>query len=126
MTGAPSDETFHMLAYAWNITAAKALAAGRKPNGRLAPAEWAGVLSLIATTSDHAAGVDLDEPLIAVPVDDAGHFPIDGWHRIRRALTEGVQHLPAIVLTAEEEHQIRIHGGDKQPHFPHHPTHRRR
>ncbi|MER6514783.1 hypothetical protein ABT158_48800 [Nonomuraea sp. NPDC001636] len=115
-----------MLAYAWDVTAAKALAAGREPNGRLAPADWAGILSLIATDRDHANAVDLDEPLIVVLIADAGHFPIDGWHRIRRALFEGIEYLRAIVLSAEEEYAIRIHGGDKQPHFLHHPTHRRR
>jgi hypothetical protein len=126
VTHTQPDETFHMLAYAWDITAAKTLAAGREPNGRLAPTKWAGVLSLIVIDEDHAAAVDLGEPLIAVPVDGAGYFPIDGWHRIRRAVAEGVDQLLAVVLTADEERQIRIHGGDKQPWIPRHPTTRRR
>ncbi|MET7334290.1 hypothetical protein [Nonomuraea sp. NPDC005650] len=115
-----------MLAYAWNITAAKALAAGREPNGRLAPAAWAGVLSLIELGPGRVASADLSEPLIAVPVDGAGYFPIHDWHRIGRALTEGVDQLRAVVLSAEEERQIRIHGGDKQPWIPRRPTTDRR
>jgi hypothetical protein len=115
MTRTQPRETFHMLAYAWDITAAKALAAGREPNGTLTPADWAGVLSLIDIGQGQAATADLGEPLIAVPVDDAGLFIIYGWHHIRRALTDDVDQLDAVVLTAEEEYAIRLQGGDKPP-----------
>ncbi|RBQ15333.1 hypothetical protein DP939_36445 [Spongiactinospora rosea] len=107
-------EVFHLLAWRWNITAAKGFAAGRTPKGTLAPAEWAALLSLITIDPDHAANVDLSEPVIAVPVPDAGGpLVIDGWHRIYKALTTGTDRLPAILLTPEEERICRIHGGEK-------------
>jgi hypothetical protein len=33
---------------------------------------------------------------------------IDGWHRIYRAAQLGIEELPAIVISAEEEALIRI------------------
>ncbi|MDF5758792.1 hypothetical protein [Spongiactinospora sp. TRM90649] len=107
-------EVFQLLAWRWNVTAAKGYAAGRAPNGALAAASWAGLLSLIAIDRDHAATVDVSEPVIAVPVpDDGGPLVIDGWHRIHQALATGTERLPVILLTAEEERACRIHGGEK-------------
>jgi len=107
-------EQFHLLAWRWDVTAAKALAAGRAPNATLVPADWAGLLRLIRIDADHAATVDLAQPLIAVPIPhDGGPLIIDGWHRLHQALSTGVEHLAAILLTAEEELACRIHGGEK-------------
>ncbi|QFY12933.1 hypothetical protein GBF35_45950 [Nonomuraea phyllanthi] len=108
-------ETFQMLAWKWNITAAKQLTAGREPTGQLDPQAWAGMLYLIRIDHAHAATVDLDEPVIAVPIPDAGWLIIDGWHRIHKALTHDVDRLPVIVLTPEEELACRIFGGEKGP-----------
>ncbi|WP_440100091.1 hypothetical protein [Streptosporangium sp. H16] len=108
----PPREEFYYLAYAWDVTAAKAFAAGREPIGNLVAKEWAGVLSTVLVDQDAAATADLREPIIVVPIDDAGHFPIGGWHRITRALRDGVPELKAVVLTADEERQVRIYGGD--------------
>ncbi|WP_440063885.1 hypothetical protein [Streptosporangium sp. OZ121] len=108
----PPREEFYYLAYAWDVTTAKAFAAGREPTGNLVVKEWAGILSTIEVDKDAAATVDLGEPIIVVPIDDAGHFPIDGWHRITRALRDGVPELKAVILTADEERQARIYGGD--------------
>jgi hypothetical protein len=105
---------FQLLAWRWNVTTAKTFAAGRAPNGQLDPAGWSGLLSLIVIDEEHAASVDLTEPLIAVPVPDGGGpLIIDGWHRIHKALTTGTHRLPVILLTAEEETACRIHGGEK-------------
>ncbi|MEQ4725195.1 hypothetical protein [Nonomuraea sp. B19D2] len=108
-------ETFQMLAWKWNITAAKQLTADREPTGQLDPQAWAGMLYLIRIDHAHAATVDLDEPLIAVPIPEAGWLIIDGWHRIHKALTQDVDKLPVIVLTPEEELACRIFGGEKRP-----------
>ncbi len=106
-------ETFQMLAWKWDITAAKQLTQGREPTGQLDPQTWAGMLYLIRIDHAHAASVNLDEPLIAVPIPDVGWLIVDGWHRIHKALTQGVEKLPVIVLTAEEELACRIFGGEK-------------
>ncbi|TLP57858.1 hypothetical protein [Microbispora triticiradicis] len=108
-------EAFRFLAWAWNVTAAKAYAEGRTPEGRLSPRAWAGFLSAIWINEDHISEVDLSAPLIAVPIPNAGPLIIDGWHRIARALREQVTELPVIILTEQEEYACRIYGGDKAP-----------
>ncbi|WP_431904030.1 hypothetical protein [Nonomuraea sp. bgisy101] len=105
-------EFFQLMAWRWNITAAKELAQGRQPEGRLEPRDWAGMLQLVAINCDHAAQMDLSEPLIVAPVPNGGLLIIDGWHRLHKALTTGVSELFAVVLTAEEELACRIFGGE--------------
>ncbi|MFI6396182.1 hypothetical protein [Nonomuraea sp. NPDC050540] len=107
-------EWFQILAWRWDITTAKRLARGREPHGRLDPAAWKGMLGLITINTEHAARVDLSEPLIVAPVPNGGLLIIDGWHRLHKALNTGVTELFAVVLTAEEERACRIFGGE--PH----------
>ena len=44
---------------------------------------------------------DLSKPLLFVPFKDS-HQLIDGWHRLFKAATTGVDVLPALVLTQED------------------------
>ncbi|MET9244916.1 hypothetical protein [Nonomuraea sp. NPDC003709] len=106
-------EFFQMLAWRWDVTAAKKLTQGRTPDGQIEPSEWAGMLRLVAINAEHAAQVDLSEPLIVAPVPNGGLLIIDGWHRLRKALDTGVPELFAVVLTAEEELTCRMFGGEK-------------
>lgn len=106
-------EFFQMLAWRWDVTAAKKLTQGRTPDGRIEPSEWAGMLRLVAINAEHATQVDLSEPLIVAPVPNGGLLIIDGWHRLRKALDTGVPELFAVVLTAEEELTCRMFGGEK-------------
>lgn len=106
-------EFFQMLAWRWNITAAKKLTQGRAPDGKIDPKEWAGMLRLVAISREHAAQVDLSVPLIVATVPNGGMLIIDGWHRLHKALKIGALELPAVVLTVEEELACRIHGGEK-------------
>ncbi|NJP95416.1 hypothetical protein HCN51_39290 [Nonomuraea sp. FMUSA5-5] len=108
-----SVEFFQMLAWRWNVTAAKKLTKGRTPAGRIETREWAGMLRLIVINAEHAAQVDLSEPLIMAPVPNGGMLIIDGWHRLHKALNSSVPELSAVVLTAEEELACRMFGGDK-------------
>ncbi|GAA1771966.1 ParB N-terminal domain-containing protein [Nonomuraea bangladeshensis] len=115
-TGRPDSsrlEFFQMMAWRWDITTAKKLTRARTPQGRIDPREWAGMLRLIAINTEHAAEVDLAEPLIVATVPNGGMLIIDGWHRLYKALTMEVAELPAVVLTAEEEVACRIFGGEK-------------
>ncbi|MEX0596660.1 MAG: hypothetical protein WD512_09175 [Candidatus Paceibacterota bacterium] len=62
-------------------------------------------------TSDRAGVVpDLTIPIILISSENAdgssGYFPIDGWHRIRRALQMDIATLPAYALTIEESREI--------------------
>ncbi|MFF4778991.1 hypothetical protein ACFY05_39825 [Microtetraspora fusca] len=114
-TGQGGVEAFHFLAWSWNVTTANTYAEGRPTTGRLDPRKWSGYLGAIRIDEAHVGEVDLSVPLIAVPIPNAGPFVIDGWHRIARALREGVTDLRVVVLTAEEEYACRIYGGDKVP-----------
>ncbi|MFD0659700.1 hypothetical protein [Thermocatellispora tengchongensis] len=80
-------------------------------------AEAATWLAFVRIDKAHAATVDLTKPLIIAPIEDLGHMPIDGFHRIWKARREGIETLTARLLTSEEEYQIRIHGGDKSPGY---------
>jgi hypothetical protein len=116
----PSREIFSMLAYQWDITAALALVEGRTPNATITVADAALWLPLIVINEAHAATVDLDKPVLIVPIHDpkepdapfAGYLIIDGWHRIYRATHEGVETLVAHLLAVEEERQCRLAGGN--------------
>ncbi|NBF00257.1 hypothetical protein FE391_43630 [Nonomuraea sp. KC401] len=106
-------EIFQMLGWRWDITAAKQIAQGRVPEGRIVTEWWAGMLNLIVIDAEHAARVDLSRPLIVATVPTGGMLIIDGWHRLCKAVTIGVEELSAVVLTAEEERACRICGGEE-------------
>lgn len=108
----PRGEFFQMLAWRWDVTTAKKLAHGRAAEGRINPREWSGMLHLVAIDTEHAAQVDMTEPLIVITVPDSGMLIIDGWHRLYQALDTGVPELLAVILTAEEELACRIFGGE--------------
>lgn len=106
-------EFFQMLGWRWDITAAKKLTQSRAPEGRIVTEWWAGMLNLVAIDAEHAARVDLSEPLIVATVPTGGMLIIDGWHRLCKAVTIGLPELSAVVLTAEEERACRIFGGEE-------------
>jgi hypothetical protein len=56
----------------------------------------------------------LETPILICPMADGSgtHICIDGWHRIALADVMDLPELPAIILTAEQERECRIQGGD--------------
>ena len=50
---------------------------------------------------------DLERPLLFVPLRGR-HQLIDGWHRLYRAVTDGIAELPARVLTDEEANAVLV------------------
>lgn len=63
----------------------------------------------IATNNTYK-DANLSIPVILISAkgeDESGQFPIDGWHRIRKALETGVETLPSYILTPEETKKIR-------------------
>lgn len=50
-------------------------------------------------------------PILFVPFGQK-HVCIDGWHRIYKALYDGLQILPALLLTEKEGRQILLGGGN--------------
>lgn len=54
--------------------------------------------------------INTDDPILMAYVSDK-LFPIDGWHRIAKALMKGLKVLPAMKLTRDESTKIYSHGG---------------
>ncbi|RAY15417.1 hypothetical protein DPM19_12040 [Actinomadura craniellae] len=105
---------FTLLGWSWDVDTAARLAK-RHPVQQADIGPWTALLGWIRTDPDHAATADLTRPLLAVPLPNTSapgnHLVIDGWHRIRRAVTEGVAQLPAVFLDEGDERACRIHGG---------------
>jgi hypothetical protein len=103
----PTLEGFSFGAWSWSITAARRIIGARAiqpiPITQYGPLIALGAIEISRT---YAARVSLDEPLIAIHTP-GGVFPIDGWHRIARALTEGIRQLPARILSEAEAASIR-------------------
>ncbi|WP_433426237.1 hypothetical protein ACQP1V_43070 (plasmid) [Microtetraspora malaysiensis] len=117
MTAQPAEraprmrEVFRFGFYAWNINLAEDIVQGREPDH--IRVDEAGPLFFVRIDEAYAATVDLTKPLILAPFADCGNLVIDGWHRIWKARRDGVETLPAHLLTPEEEYRVRIYGGDK-------------
>lgn len=109
-----SAEWFQFLAYRWDVTAARQIAADL-PIHRFDPTSWFGWLGAIVLDEDHVAAVDLTRPVIAARLAAADGAPmiIDGWDRVARAEKEGIAELPIVVLDEDQERRVRIFGGDK-------------
>jgi hypothetical protein len=113
--GYSDRDTFTFGPYAWDVTAALAVAALLGVPERPFLVESAlQLLPFVHVDRDHAAGVDLAEPLLAVPFRPVrSPLVIDGWHRIWRAHRDGVAELPCRLLTGPQEFKVRLYGGDK-------------
>jgi hypothetical protein len=62
-------------------------------------------LSPISVNWDKMDNVDLSMPVIVAQKGNST-LPIDGWHRIAKALESGLEELPAVLLTKEETREI--------------------
>jgi hypothetical protein len=100
-------ELFRFLAFAWDVTQAHRRAADY-PIHQVDIAVLAGFATLIRVNPAHLDQADLSRPILIAPIPEAGNLVIDGWHRIHRAVRDGLTHLPARVLTAADEQHIRI------------------
>ena len=67
-----------------------------------------GLPALIRVNDAHLDDVDLSRPILVAPVPELGNLVVDGWHRVHRALRDGLTHLPARVLSEADEKHIRI------------------
>jgi hypothetical protein len=56
---------------------------------------------------DYARTADLTRPLLVIPFGEQEILLIDGWHRLARAVLEGIEELPMILLTREEADSIQ-------------------
>ena len=122
-----SREIFKYMSLAYDVTAAKALVEGLEAGAEVEPLKWRDWISReiacgesrrmltlgIGINHAHVPTVDLESPIIVarfiMPHDEAViPIPIDGWHRIQRAINENVEKLPAYYLTLEQSEKVRI------------------
>lgn len=130
-------EVFRFLFHAWDVAKAWDLVKDAEPSGHLNVADTARNAFGARTPADlmpqpiepgkprtiyagiHvdtdwclANDLDLDRPLLIVrapvPSGDTVTMMIDGHHRLWRAWHDGVETLPGILLTAEQEQACRI------------------
>lgn len=102
-------QTFTWVRWTWDIDQALRLH-GHRPTVPVKISGLAGLLGLGVVSVDraHFPTVDLTKPLLIAPFPTTeGFLPIDGWHRIGRALEDGIDELPAIILTEEESAALR-------------------
>jgi hypothetical protein len=114
MTTADGSErdTFSFGQYAWDVTAAAAVAA-ELPVRTFEVQSALQVLPFIRVDKAHAATVDLKDPVLMVYVKELDStLIIDGWHRVWRAWDQGVRELPCKLLTEAQEAQVRLCGAD--------------
>lgn len=52
--------------------------------------------------------VGIDAADLTIPIIMAESMPIDGWHRLGKALLTGVTHLPCVLLTKAESKKVRL------------------
>lgn len=57
---------------------------------------------------EYAKTVDLSRPILFVPFHDGTSVLIDGWHRLWRAVSEGIECVPCYELTPKEAEQVLI------------------
>ena len=57
---------------------------------------------------DSTTEIDLDFPTILANHGNGDYWPIDGWHRIAKAVDMGQESLPVVVLSEEETKQVSI------------------
>ena len=102
------DQVFRFMAWAWNIgTAEHVVERDGNELIRVTVEPLARMAGMIRTDAEHAKTVDLERPVLIIDMGEGGHMLIDGWHRLRRATDEGVETLPAYLLTAEQERECR-------------------
>ncbi len=57
---------------------------------------------------EYAKTVDLSRPILFLPFHDGTSVLCDGWHRLARAVMEGIPCLPCYELTPEEAEQVLV------------------
>lgn len=124
-------EGFTYVHLSWDVAKAWTLVADVEPGSHVTVAEWAPALFGapspeamrdksriyvgVGVDTDWCLANDLDltRPVLVVTRDlpnggEAVTLMIDGYHRLYRAWHDGVETLPAILLTADQEREVRI------------------
>ncbi len=117
----PEAEIFRFGFSTWDVNRAKKILLAKrklelhsisvqalKPLSGLMGIDWNRVKKDIALPPEEQT-IDLRVPLIIVVTKD-GALPIDGWHRIGKAIQTNTPELPAVILSKIDEKRVRISG----------------
>lgn len=107
------DEIFHYYGGSWDVRKAKRMIhQNPRPTIQFEAknAKYQIESGAIATYDKYLEMADTSVPIILISSKNAdgstGYFPIDGWHRIRKAIENNIDFIPAYVLTIEESKEI--------------------
>jgi len=112
------NETFSFtdqdgVGYVWNVTKAlKIIKESPRETVMFAPAEQGVTIEHIRQRYpdidlEKAKKTDLSQPLLFIPFQ-GNSLLVDGWHRLARAVLEGVEELPCYLLTEEEADSVLV------------------
>lgn len=99
------EETFRLMTLLFNISLALHIVKGREPQGHIIVKDHEGYLGWIAHDDKIVAAMPesvLDMPIIMATMPDESRYPIDGHHRMHKALAVGREKLLVHVLSIEE------------------------
>jgi len=105
-----SEETFTFMAHSFDVGAAKRILREKGESALVLPlpvqsaATFLGFIG-IDPVEDWST-INLDVPVILVTVKGS-HLPIDGWHRITKALNEGRETIPCVILDEKETKKVQ-------------------
>jgi hypothetical protein len=122
-----AEETFTFMWSEWDVDAAKAIIAAKPRKierttvdrlepflSKRTPHETGTGFTIragIVVDADRVANdemINLDVPLIVAITPEGNALPIDGWHRVDKAVALGVETLPLVYLTKAESKRVRL------------------
>jgi hypothetical protein len=109
-SGAKEEEIFEAGPLRFNISRAKRIIVkAPRPVIRLPLEPFATLLEILVDLGPSIPGRDYNVtfPIIVATLKQGGKIPIDGWHRIDKALKLGLASIPTVILTVEETKVVR-------------------
>jgi hypothetical protein len=104
-------ESCQVLGGYYNVSAAKRIIATKPRKIVMFQArDWRGLAWIMEFSGDYRPDKDCDLsfPCILAHASGKAYLPIDGWHRIKKAITDGIETLPAVRLTKAETKLITL------------------
>jgi len=120
-------ETFTFISAQYDVRAAKQILASKKRTPKIHQLAVADVEPLLAkhtkegnvemitmgvtvdwSRAESDPTIDLDVPIIVAQTAQGNFLPIDGYHRIAKAVKVGKTHLPCVVLNKAETKKILL------------------
>lgn len=104
----PEREAFHLGAWVFDVTRALEITI-TTPATTIAVDLIRPIAGLIWVNPSAVSRADMSRPILLAYVPEMdGYLPIDGWHRIHRAIRDGIRELPAVRLTKQQSESVRM------------------